>query len=130
MANAQSIPKKRQKLATFTEIQGDIEKYRSEMIELQTLLTSIPAISPESGGQGEFDKAEALVNWLKSKGFAEFSEIQVLNAPDSRAKNSVRPNIIVTIPGKNNESALWIMTHLDIVPPGSGFNYFDVFLFL
>lgn len=118
MANAQSSPKKRQKLATFTEIQDDIEKYRSEMIELQTLLTSIPAISPESGGQGEFDKAEALVNWLKSKGFAEFSEIQVLNAPDSRAKNSVRPNIIVTIPGKNNESALWIMTHLDIVPPG------------
>ena len=34
----------------------------------------------------------------------------------------MRPNLIVTIPGKyyktENDSVVWIMAHLDVVPPG------------
>jgi succinyl-diaminopimelate desuccinylase len=30
----------------------------------------------------------------------------------------VRPNVIATIPGKNDEARLWLIGHLDVVPPG------------
>ena len=42
---------------------------RPQIIELQTLLTSIPAIAPEGGGDGESKKCDALEDWLKEKGF-------------------------------------------------------------
>ena len=42
---------------------------KNEIVELQTLLTSIPAIAPEGGGDGEDKKAVALENWLNKKGF-------------------------------------------------------------
>ena len=102
-------------MAELGKIREYIKNSRKEMIELQTLLTSIPAIAPESGGEGEYDKAQALIEWLKKNGF---TDIQVLNAKDERAKNGVRPNIIATIPGESDEYALWIMAHMDVVPPG------------
>ena len=102
-------------MADLPKIREFIKNSRKEMIDLQTLLTSIPAIAPESGGEGEYDKAQALLKWLKDNGF---TNIQVLNAEDKRAKNGVRPNIIVTIPGESDEYALWIMAHMDVVPPG------------
>jgi succinyl-diaminopimelate desuccinylase len=46
------------------------------------------------------------------------------DAPDGTAKGGVRPNLIVTIPGTAGDapggetSRLWIMSHLDVVPPG------------
>ena len=30
----------------------------------------------------------------------------------------VRPNILVTVPGRDKNRTVWILTHLDIVPPG------------
>ncbi len=39
------------------------------IVALETLLTSIPAIAPEGGGDGEFKKAAALETWLRDKGF-------------------------------------------------------------
>ena len=42
-----------------------------EIVALETLLTSIPAIAPEGGGDGEAKKADALEAWLRDKGFAE-----------------------------------------------------------
>jgi len=46
-----------------------------------------------------------------------FSDIKVINVHDPRAKNSVRPNILAFIEGEV-EDKLWILTHLDVVPPG------------
>ena len=40
---------------------------KSEIIELQRTLTSIPAIAPEGGGDGEAKKAAALEEWLKRR---------------------------------------------------------------
>ncbi len=102
-------------MAELGKIREYIKNSRKEMIDLQTLLSSIPAIAPESGGEGEYDKAQALIEWLKKNGF---TDIQVLNAKDERAKNGVRPNIIVTIPGESDDYARWIMAHMDVVPPG------------
>ena len=89
-----------------------IEENRKTIIELETLLSSIPAISPVSGGEGEAEKARALENWLRGRGFDNFTYI---NAPDERVPSGIRPNLILTVPGRNSGRTLWIMSHLDVL---------------
>jgi len=88
-------------------------------IELETELTKRPAVSPESGGEGELDKCLFLESWLRAHGITQLERYDV---PDSKAKGGVRPNLIATIDGcsgsAENEPRLWIMSHLDVVPPG------------
>ncbi|HOX31336.1 MAG TPA: M20 family metallo-hydrolase [Spirochaetales bacterium] len=85
-------------------------------VELESLLTSIPAIAPEAGGEGEARKAEALLAWLAKRGIAR---IERYDSPDPRVPGGRRPNIVATIPGKRDElGRLWIMSHLDVVPEG------------
>lgn len=92
-----------------------LDKAGEGIVELETLMTSIPAIAPESGGQGELDKAVALEKWLRSRGI---KDIVRLDAKDSRVASGIRPNLVATIPGKSDAGRLWIMTHLDVVPEG------------
>ena len=101
----------------FIKIRKYINDCKAKMVELETLLTSHPALAPENGGEGELEKAKALVDWLKKEGFAE-NQIQEIDAPDSRVKSGVRPNVIVTIPGESDDFAVWVMAHLDVVPAG------------
>ncbi len=96
-------------------IESYIKERENEIVEFQTLLTSFPAISPDSEGDGESLKAEALIKQLKSMGF---ENIECFNAPDRRVTSGERPNIVVTIPGEKSERTFWIMAHLDVVPPG------------
>ena len=85
-------------------------------VELETELTKRPAVSPESGGEGELEKCLFLEQWLKSHGI---DKLERYDAPYPKAKGGVRPNLIATIPGSNkNEGRLWIMSHTDVVPPG------------
>lgn len=96
-------------------ITQSLNEKRKSIIELQRLLTAIPAIAPESGGQGEFAKAQALEGFLRKAGFSSLTR---LDAPDQRAEAAKRPNLIAEIQGESAEKSLWIMSHLDIVPPG------------
>jgi succinyl-diaminopimelate desuccinylase len=88
-------------------------------VELETELCKYPAISPDSGGEGELDKCEFLASWLKTQGI---SQLERYDAPDPRAKEGVRPNLVATIPGKDDPSGksprFWVMSHIDVVPPG------------
>jgi succinyl-diaminopimelate desuccinylase len=99
----------------FEKVKQHIELYRDAMIRMQIELTAIPALSPDSGGQGEYDKARYLLEKLRALGF---EHIQEIDAPDGRVSSGVRPNILVTQPGKRPDKTTWILTHLDIVPPG------------
>ena len=92
-----------------------INNNERQMVELQTLLTSYPALAPENGGDGEYEKCNALEKWLLQNGL---TNIQRFEAPDSRVSTGVRPSIVVTIPGKSDDYSVWIMAHLDVVPPG------------
>jgi len=99
----------------FERISRRIDSYESEMVALQIGLTAIPALAPENGGNGEYKKARYLVNRLAQMGF---QNIRTFDAPDDRVVHNCRPNIIVTIPGKDRGRVVWIITHVDIVPPG------------
>ncbi|MBR4158553.1 MAG: M20 family metallo-hydrolase [Spirochaetia bacterium] len=92
-----------------------IDDHKETFVELESLLSSIPAISPLSGGEGEYKKAHALGAWLQNQGYAD---LQYIEAPDEKAYKGVRTSLILTIPGKNTDRNFWIMSHIDIVPPG------------
>jgi succinyl-diaminopimelate desuccinylase len=84
-------------------------------VELETELTKRPAVAPDSGGEGELDKCVFLEAWLKTQGI---TQLERYDAPDSQAKGGVRPNLIATIGGDNGDGCLWIISHIDVVPPG------------
>ena len=97
------------------EICKYIDEHKGTFVELETLLSSIPAISPLSGGEGEYKKAHALEEWLRSQGYTDF---QYIESKDEKAYKGVRPSLILTIPGKKTDRNFWIMSHVDVVPPG------------
>lgn len=100
---------------SFDEIARRLDQYRNEMIDLQVKLASIPAIAPSSGGEGEARKAEFLLAYLKDAGF---QDIEVIKTPDIDAPAGYRPNILAYFRGQSSEKTIWIMTHMDVVPPG------------
>jgi succinyl-diaminopimelate desuccinylase len=76
---------------------------------------AIPAVCPASGGEGELDKAMWLQEQLRHLGLSDLTRC---DAPDPTAKGGVRPNLIARLPGRDRTRTLWLMSHLDIVPPG------------
>ena len=99
----------------FDRISARIDTYEDDMIALQKELTARPAIAPESGGNGEGEKARFLMEYCKSKGFVSLERI---DAPDANAPDGTRPNIVATFSGRTDKQAVWILTHMDVVPPG------------
>lgn len=97
------------------EILKKIASYEDYAIELQRGLTAIPALSPASGGNGEYDKAKYLEAELKK---LKFDSIEWINAPQKEAKNGIRPNIVARYKGKDSSRTIWFMGHMDVVPPG------------
>jgi succinyl-diaminopimelate desuccinylase len=102
-------------MTDFEKITAFIHSQIPAMISLETLLTSIPALAPESGGEGELAKCEALALALREMGFSQFERY---DAPDSRVSTKTRPNLVVTLPGRDDSKRVWLMAHLDVVPPG------------
>lgn len=101
--------------ATTARLKQAIDAKRDLAVALQRDLTALPALAPQNGGSGEKEKAHALAAWLARLGFPEPLG---LPAPDPRVPGGKRPNLVVTIPGRSTDRSLWIMSHLDIVPPG------------
>jgi len=99
------------------ELSREVEALRSEMVEALMRLIRVPAISPDYGGEGEYEKAEALLEIMEGWGF---DRVERYDAPDPRAKGGVRPNIIAYYYGEEGDEGerLWILSHLDVVPPG------------
>lgn len=97
------------------KIKDYISNSRDLVIELQTLLTENPAVGPENGGDGEYKKALALKEHISDWGF---DSIEMFSANDNRVTSGKRPSIVATINGKSTERNLWIISHLDVVPPG------------
>ncbi len=84
------------------------------VIRWQREMTARPALAPENQGEGE----EAKAAWL-------LEELVRLGVPglrrhpcgDERVPSGFRPNISARVPG-NSPKTLWIVGHMDVVPPG------------
>ncbi len=99
----------------FARLAKRIESFRDEMVNLQIRLCAVPAIAPASGGEGEVRKAELLTGFLQK---TPYDDIALIKAPDMEAPMGYRPNILAVLKGQKSERTIWIMTHMDIVPPG------------
>lgn len=102
-------------LEVFNQVASRIDGYVDEIVEMQSRLTAARAIGPENGGEGEYEKAEYVKEMLRKLNPDEMMEV---NAPDERVPNGFRPNIVAFFNGKVRDGTLWIITHLDVVPPG------------
>lgn len=102
-------------MSSFLAVKDFIVQQKEKMIELERLLCSVPALAPESEGDGELKKCEALQAYLKTLGFTQFERF---DAPDPRVPSGVRPNLAVTVPGKDDSKRIWIIAHTDVVPTG------------
>lgn len=101
--------------ALFEKVSRRIDACRQDMIELQKELTAVPAVGPANGGNGEMQKALTLKKHLMDMGFTIFRHF---DAPDPAVSGGLRPNFLTSLPGKDESRRIWIITHLDIVPPG------------
>ena len=82
---------------------------------LQKEMVSLPAMGPDNAGSGEEIKAEFLRTYLKQLGNLKIID---LPAEDARVESGQRPNIAAIVKGRDTETTLWIVSHMDIVPPG------------
>jgi succinyl-diaminopimelate desuccinylase len=93
----------------------NLEKYREDIIELYKKFIPVKAISPESNGEGEWERAKVLLEIIKDL----FDDIKIIEVSDERVKEKSRPNIIAIKYGKNKNRTFWIIAHIDTVPEGS-----------
>ncbi|OGD19469.1 MAG: diaminopimelate aminotransferase [Candidatus Aminicenantes bacterium RBG_16_63_16] len=99
----------------FARLAKRIESFRDEMVNQQIKLCAMPAIAPSNGGEGEVQKARLLTDFLKQ---IPVDDIELINAPDMEAPAGYRPNILAVVKGQKSARTAWIMTHMDVVPPG------------
>lgn len=99
----------------MTDVKTFMNENRALAIELEKLLTSVKAMAPQSGGDGESEKCAALKKWLSDHGF---EHLEQFDAPDSRVSSGLRPNLVATIPGQSDEYTVWSIAHMDVVPTG------------
>ena len=92
-----------------------LRAHTEDMVALQQALTAHPAIGPDNGGAGEWDRSNMLERYLSEHGF---SPAEHYDAPDDRVPKSARPNFVVRLPGRTDSPRVWIMSHMDVVPPG------------
>ncbi|HUV60501.1 MAG TPA: M20 family metallo-hydrolase [Desulfatiglandales bacterium] len=92
-----------------------IDSFRPEIIEMQRELTSRPALGPENGGSGEHEKTDYIKEQLL---LLKPDTLFDIPAPDETAANGYRPNLLAAWNGSKEGRAIWILSHLDIVPPG------------
>ena len=92
-----------------------IDGYRDEIIHFQADLTSKVALGPENDGTGEHEKSRYMKKRLEELHPDLLEEIR---APDERAQEGYRPNLVAKWETGKEASALWALSHMDVVPPG------------
>jgi len=91
-----------------------IEADREHIVEAMNQMLRIRAVGPDSGGEGEYARAEYLVRLLGQLGLSSF---EVLESPDLRVPRGSRPNVVVRLAGRN-PGTICVVAHLDTVTEG------------
>ncbi len=92
-----------------------LDTRRERVLELHKGLTKRVAMSPDNGGDGEWEKGAWYEESIRKLGL---TNIVHYDAPDERVSAKKRPNFTVKVEGKSPKT-LWVMGHLDVVPAGA-----------
>jgi len=104
------------RMSQIESVFSRIDSYRDEIIDLQRELTARVALGPQNGGSGEHEKI-AFIKDLVEKLMP--SELKMIKAPDEKAQDDYRPNLIALWKGASADETVWVLSHADIVPPGN-----------
>lgn len=102
-------------MVSFHAVAGRIDDLKDECVEFLARICSIPALGPENQGSGEMEKYKVVKETVLALGPDRIEEV---NAPDERVPEGVRPNLLAVFNGKDTTRTLWILSHIDVVPPG------------
>jgi succinyl-diaminopimelate desuccinylase len=100
---------------TVESVDSWIEAATDEMVEFQRGLCARPAVGPLNGGNGEGERSRWLLEQMRAWGFPEPDSYP---APCPDVPEGERPNHVYRIRGASSELTTWVLTHLDVVPPG------------
>lgn len=100
---------------SFRDVCLRIDSLKGECVDFLARICSIPALGPDNQGTGEMRKYEVIRETVS--GLAPDRILEV-HAPDSRVPDGVRPNLLAIFGGKDSSRTVWILTHVDVVPPG------------
>lgn len=104
-----------QQSAVESKLLDRVAAHEKDMVELLSGLVRVPAIGPKNGGEGEAKKAEWLKGYCERHGFV----VEEYGAPDKSVPGGKRPSLVVRVKGRSSARTLWVMSHIDVVPPGS-----------
>jgi succinyl-diaminopimelate desuccinylase len=99
----------------FQEVTRRIDELRDESVAFLSRICSIPALGPENMGTGEMEKYLVVKDAVRALGPDSMEEV---HAPDGRVPDGKRPNLLAVFHGKDRSRTLWILSHVDVVPPG------------
>jgi succinyl-diaminopimelate desuccinylase len=102
-------------VARVKRIFHQIDGWRDRAIALQEQLTARVALGPQNGGTGEHDKAAYLSEQLLA---LKPDRLEEVRAPDDKARDGYRPNLVARWNGSKGGPVTWVLSHMDIVPPG------------
>ncbi len=92
-----------------------IDGSKDEIIQVQRELTARVALGPDNGGSGEHEKTVYIKSLFEA---LNPDMVQEIKAPDERARDGYRPNLIARWEGRQKAPVVWVLSHSDIVPPG------------
>ena len=101
-------------MPSLDEMLSSLDKCQDEMVEALSEMIRVPAIGPENGGDGEFQRSRIVRDMIDHCGF---DEVEVIECFDDRVKLKARPNIVARKHGKTDQM-VWLVAHMDTVPPG------------
>ncbi|HMK34508.1 MAG TPA: M20 family metallo-hydrolase [Desulfomonilaceae bacterium] len=99
----------------FPEAVARLDELKDDCVDFLARICSIPALGPDNNGTGEMKKYLVVRDEVTA---LEPDSIEEVHAADDRVPDRVRPNLLVTFRGKDSSRTLWILTHIDVVPPG------------
>jgi len=102
-------------MVSFLEAARRIDDLRDECVDFLIRICSIPALGPDNHGTGEMEKYRAVKQVIDALGPDKVVEV---HAPDDRVPDGVRPNLLAIFKGADTSRTLWILSHIDVVPPG------------
>ena len=105
--------------ARTRDIHSAIEGLEDEMVRFLSDLIAIPSIAPSSGGVGEWDRVEWIVERARAMGL---DDVERFDVDDPTVPSGKRPNLVVWLrsaDGPHDGPRLLVVTHTDVVPPGN-----------
>lgn len=101
-------------MGNIEDIAGVLESLREEMVNFLVELCSIPAVNPSFGGEGEYQRAIWLANFLEEHALP----VQIMEVDDHSVPQGKRLNLVSRLPGSGGQGTLWIVAHMDTVAAG------------